>query len=415
MINDLHQIYPTLVTIEDHPCGHGKTTKMIHSLNAEQLFLVVVPLRSEVQRVLAETLSLGFEEPLEAMTTEGTKKAALINLVNQRKSIVTTHKLYREIGYLCALGLLSEYHIIIDEVPEVIAPVASISKLSVEEFYLSTGYLSVDDDGLCSATTKWRKMKNEVSDTLDKKIMESAEGGNLYLTSQGTFITALPMMLFYRCMSLTVLTFKSDGSYLLKYLEKYGIQYVIKRSDENERLFKEKARSLITFADASALQSINFTYMKQTEIKENSTTCDKIRSALKNARQRHFRDTPLVDVMVTCAEQNWRDSKAFKKGRLKLQGFSKNTGLGKANWVANQTRGTNDYANCSHLIYLYDKHPMPPITQWLNASTKKFTEAYALTELIQWVWRSRIRRGEPITLYIPSPRMKRLLLDWLES
>ena len=41
------------------------------------------------------------------------------------------------------------------------------------------------------------------------------------------------------------------------------------------------------------------------------------------------------------------------------------------------------------------------------------SDAYALTELIQWVWRSRVRRGEPIILYLPSPRMRRLFEEWL--
>jgi len=43
------------------------------------------------------------------------------------------------------------------------------------------------------------------------------------------------------------------------------------------------------------------------------------------------------------------------------------------------------------------------------------SDAYALTELIQWVWWSRVRRGEPITLYLPSPRMRRLFEEALLS
>lgn len=415
MVSKLHKIYPKSVTIVDQPCGYGKTTEMIQSLNADELFLVVVPLKSEVRRELDSVASLGFEEPLEEMTSDRTKKSALIHLVSQRKSIVTTHKLYNEIGYLCSLGLLDEYHVIIDAVPEVVTTLATISKRSAEEFYLSTGYLSQDGTGLCSTTQKWEEKKREVSDTLNPKIMASAEGGNLYLTPQGTFIMALPEMLFYRCSSLTVLTYKSEGCYFRKYLDRIGVEYDVHQSEEHEKLFREKARNLINFADASALQNVNFTYAKQIEIKEGSKICKKVCSALKNVRQRQFCATPLTDIMVTSAKKNWRDNKAFKKGQLKLQGFAKSTGLGRVHWVANQTRGTNDYANCSHLIYLYDKHPQPPIAQWLNASTKAFSEAYALTELIQWVWRSRIRQNEPITLYLPSPRMKRLMLDWLNT
>ena len=42
-------------------------------------------------------------------------------------------------------------------------------------------------------------------------------------------------------------------------------------------------------------------------------------------------------------------------------------------------------------------------------------ELFQPTELIQWVWRLRVRRGEPITLYLPSPRMRRLFEEWLVS
>ncbi|MNJ69953.1 hypothetical protein D3C77_663630 [compost metagenome] len=36
----------------------------------------------------------------------------------------------------------------------------------------------------------------------------------------------------------------------------------------------------------------------------------------------------------------------------------------------------------------------------------------AVSDLLQWVWRSRIRKGEAIKLYIPSSRMRKLLYAW---
>ena len=38
-----------------------------------------------------------------------------------------------------------------------------------------------------------------------------------------------------------------------------------------------------------------------------------------------------------------------------------------------------------------------------------------LKELLQWVWRSRIRNGKPKVLYLPSPRMMSIFLGWLED
>jgi len=415
MLTNLHEVYPTIVTIEDFPCGSGKTTKMMQKLKPNELYLIVVPLRSEIERVLNNISHLGFEEPLAAMTSIGTKQAALLKLIGERKSIVTTHRLYSDIGHLAGNGYLRNYNIIIDEVPEVINPVKSLSKRSVDEFYISQGYLEISRDSLCVPTAKWEYAFNDVSDTLDPRIKQHAEAGNLYLCKQGTFLTAVPIMLFFECVSMTILTYKSEGSYLLKYLDKLGVHYNINKDQKAETKFKAQAKKLISFADASALEKVNFTYSKQIKYRENSKQTKSVQCGLKNWRARHLKDVPLEQVMLTCAEINWRDPKASISGKLWLKGFSKSTGLGKVHWVANQTRGTNDYAQCSHLIYLYDKHPMPPITQWLGCSTKEFTDAYGLTELIQWVWRSRIRNGEPITLYIPSPRMKRLLLDWLNS
>ena len=39
---------------------------------------------------------------------------------------------------------------------------------------------------------------------------------------------------------------------------------------------------------------------------------------------------------------------------------------------------------------------------------------YALSEMIQWIFRSRIRNNEDINIYIPSSRMRNLLIEFLE-
>ncbi len=41
-------------------------------------------------------------------------------------------------------------------------------------------------------------------------------------------------------------------------------------------------------------------------------------------------------------------------------------------------------------------------------------DLYGLSEMIQWIWRSRIRKGESINIYIPSMRMRNLLDAWMK-
>ena len=40
-------------------------------------------------------------------------------------------------------------------------------------------------------------------------------------------------------------------------------------------------------------------------------------------------------------------------------------------------------------------------------------DVWALSELIQWLFRSAIRENKEINLYIPSSRMRSLLKEWL--
>jgi len=42
-------------------------------------------------------------------------------------------------------------------------------------------------------------------------------------------------------------------------------------------------------------------------------------------------------------------------------------------------------------------------------------DIYALAEMLQFIWRSAIRDNKPINLYIPSRRMRELLIHWLNN
>ncbi|MBD2746167.1 hypothetical protein IC232_05570 [Microvirga sp. BT688] len=44
-----------------------------------------------------------------------------------------------------------------------------------------------------------------------------------------------------------------------------------------------------------------------------------------------------------------------------------------------------------------------------------YEELHALSEMIQWVWRSQIRDSKPIKAFIPSERMRSLFIRWLHS
>ena len=82
------------------------------------------------------------------------------------------------------------------------------------------------------------------------------------------------------------------------------------------------------------------------------------------------------------------------------------------NWVPNTTRGTNNYSHFSHAIYLYEQNANPVLLQCLDANTKPFGDAYALTEMVQWLWRTRSLRGEAVDVYMPAKKMRMIVERW---
>ena len=52
------------IKIIDQPCGSGKTTAMINNFNNQDKYLVIVPLLSEVDRIVEGSKEVVFVQPL---------------------------------------------------------------------------------------------------------------------------------------------------------------------------------------------------------------------------------------------------------------------------------------------------------------------------------------------------------------
>lgn len=403
-----------VIKILDYPCGSGKTTRMIEGFKEERKYLVIVPFLTEIERVISQSKSIAFVQPEETDNETNTKTRSLEVQLLHGLNVVTTHTMYEKLVPMVKEGLLEDYDIIIDEVPDVVKSVTSKSKTSIQEFYVDTGYIDVDvDTGLVRPTQKWWQNRDEVSDTLSLKILKSAETGCLYLQDGQMFIWALPSSILTAGRSLTIMTYKSEGSMLIAYLNKLALPYQVSNDNFLEEDFRRKAAELVTVEGIGSLSKTPLTFTAQTKGSTLSSYCSKLALSLKNLKERRLKGIKQDNILLTCKKDVWlKASNDNEKGDQHTQ-LAKTSRLKNANWIANTTRGTNNYIHCSHLIYLYDQNINPVIARWLGNSSQEFKDAYALTELIQWVWRSRIRMGEPITVFIPSQRMRELFERWL--
>ena len=122
--------------------------------------------------------------------------------------------------------------------------------------------------------------------------------------------------------------------------------------------------------------------------------------------------------IYNCYRNIWEDVPAEKrlwgaynsaKNKLRGKGYSNA-------FLVFNARAVNGYRNRSHLVY--------PINIFMNVEEKKFyylhgidvdEDVYALSIMVQWIWRSEIRDGAEIYIYVPSRRMRTLLVNWIDS
>ena len=104
----------------------------------------------------------------------------------------------------------------------------------------------------------------------------------------------------------------------------------------------------------------------------------------------------------------WSTYKMFQD-RLAGAGYSKN-------FLAFNSKATNDYRNAEYLVYAVNLYYFLPVKFMYNALGIEINdELYALSTMIQWIWRSAIRDGKPVYLYLPSSRMRRILINWMNE
>lgn len=90
--------------------------------------------------------------------------------------------------------------------------------------------------------------------------------------------------------------------------------------------------------------------------------------------------------------------------------------IGEDNWIPFCERGVNDHAHKTELCFLFNVFPFTEIEKTVEGFGRKYDrDLYALYVMIQWIWRSAIRDGHKVRLYIPSKRMRTILEKWLKG
>lgn len=384
-------------------CGTGKTTWIINYINnnPNRKYLFITPFLTEIERIKKSCPSLKFEEP----PVFGNKIRGLKYLLNGQRNIVSTHSLFRSFDQsVLDLTKFYDYTLIMDEVADIVEVVDATKsdiKLILEE------YVCIESNG----KARW------IDDTYSGKFdcyKEMCELDSMYFygnpKSGGAFIWMIPKQVFNSFKETFVLTYMFDYQ-LQKYYYDYNDIKYDKYSLLDDKLVcgsldysGNKYKDLINICDNSKMNKIGDDYyslaMGWHKRNKNTALINELRKNIHN----YF-----GHITNTKSKNNlWTTFKEYKES-LKGKGYSKGFA-----WL--NIRAVNEYSNKTAIAYVVNRFMNPVIKNFFEQNGIYVNEdGYALSELIQFIFRSAIRNGKKINLYIPSKRERDLLLDWLNK
>lgn len=373
----------------------------------DKKFIFITPYLTEVDRVMKNCAKRKFKEPLEM----GSKLHGMKSLLKDGFNIVTTHALFKSLD-LEAIQLIKEKHyvLVMDESLDLIETehVGAGDIALLKELFLTE---------VNEGEFKWQPKDpnyNGVFNCYKHRIGDDS----VRIYNNTTYVKFFPIAWFEAFDEIFAMTYMFDSQLQKGYFDFYKAEYEYwsvtnknnnyiinpagKKQLSSESRYQYK--KLITIVETKKINLIGEDrgslcygwYQKNS----SSAKMTKMRKNLQNFYKH------LVDAHVH--QRLWTSFKCSQE-IISDKGFQNS-------FVPYNVRATNDYREATAIAYLVNKFYNPCTKNQLSRMGIKIDEKqYALSELLQFLWRSAIREGKPITLYIPSKRMRTLLTDWLDD
>lgn len=404
-----------MIKVCDSVMGTGKSESAITYINEhpDDRFIYITPYLDEANRIKESCPEMYFVEPSNKLSKYSFKKTLhTAALIEEGRNITTTHQAFK--GYtddmlenIRRVG----YTLIIDENVDVLEKFdchPDDLKLAID-----AGYISENNGTYSIVNGDYHgKVFSELFHMLRSRelIHVVGEGENDY------FYWALPPDLMTAFKDVFVLTYLFEGQSLHHFFEIYHLPYeyigVERTPDGGYRFGKAPGytpeyifhlKDKLHIIDNDKLNEVGDDYhaMSMNWFKRGGKDVAQLKRNISNCYNNIWRDIPA----------NRRLWGAYKGAysQIKGKGFSRS-------FLTFNAKATNAYRNRDCLVYI--------ASPFMNVGEKAFyqmhgievdEDAYALSIAVQWIWRSAIRDGVDVYLYIPSRRMRTLLLQWIDS
>jgi len=370
-------------------------------------YIYLTPYLDEVERIKQGCKDKHFMSP---ENKGGGKLENLHHLLAKKYNVSSTHALFSSYNeYTMDLIRNGDYVLILDEVFNVLEE-TNIKKSDIDVMF-DSGLACMDDDG---QHVKW--VADDYDGTKFADIMAKAKTHNLIYFNNSMMFWTFPIEIFDAFKEVIILTYLFD-SQIQKYYYDYNdveIDYVGVSNKHGEYCFTENntgqkskydLQSLIHIEDSEKLNRIG--------IDKNAL------SASWFKRDRRTKEKPLIGILKNNIYNYLHNRTSYVKGNSMwtvfkdYKAFIKGKGYSNR-FVSCNIRATNEYKDCTKLAYCINVFFNPNVKNFfLSHDVEVDEDTYALSEMIQWIWRSAIRDGKEIWVYVPSKRMRDMLKTWL--
>lgn len=398
------------IYVIDEVMGRGKTTAMTNFINQsdqEQRYLYVTPYLTEVDRVIKACAGRDFFEPEE----RGGKLRHLKRMLASGTNIVSTHVLFSMLDKDCLESIrANNYILVMDEVTTVFEPI-NIDPYDAQ--YIRERLVEIGPGGHVT----WR---DKDYNGIFKPLKNMVTHGNVVAYTETNWVHMMDPSLFTSFKDVYLMTYMFDCQIQRCYFDLVGLEYSNKYvnghtleeftiGDDPDPVEPIDYRELITIFEDERLNRVGD--MKTALSKGwyvRHTTEDSLRE-LKNATYNFFQNKS----HAKSSELIWTtflgddDQDVQWKKLVSGKGYSKG-------FLSCNARGTNQYKDRDAVAYLVNRYPNPmQLNFFRRHGIQLDQERFALSEMLQWLWRSAIRDGKPIDVFVPSSRMRALLKKWI--
>lgn len=405
--------------IVDSIMGSGKTSAMLRILSmpwdTSSHYVIVVPTLSEVDRWHERLSQPYLPTPVAPeYRADQNKTDDFKNLLRRHaRRIIITHAMFDRVDAEI-VSLLKEraYCLIIDEVP---TPVASINLPPGDlRMLFSSNTLLVNKE---SGNVVWNPDYEQERSSYEELHKLCGTGKVFYNAEANWLFKVSPYDAYFACDKVYILTYMFEAQIIYYYFKQFGIQYdklsVSEDEEDGEYYLVDYSKVFDRLLDLKSLIHICQS--------QRMNAVGKSKNALSlNWFKRHSGEIPTLKKNISnfcrhtaqakSSDVLWTTFRSFK-GEIETRGY-------KSGFLALNAKATNDFSDKTTVLYLVNRFLAPSMLHYFNLdgeTIKVDEDAFALSEMLQFIWRSAIRNGQPINLYVPSSRMRGLLEKWIEE